>query len=74
MKALCLRFEGQFSTISPNRARIESPSATISLSKPVVNDIRHKEWDRREVMHAAFKAPVCGSKHDGGDSILIKSQ
>jgi hypothetical protein len=66
-------FEGQFSAIPPNSARIESPSATMSPSKPVVNDVRHKEWYRREVM-AAFEAPVCGSKHEGGDSILRRSQ
>ena len=76
IKALCLlyTFEGQFPGIPPNSARVESPSATMSLSKPVVNDIRHKEWYRREVMHAAFEAPVCRSKHEGGDSILRRSQ
>lgn len=67
-------FKGQFSAIPPNSARIESPSATMSLSKPVVNDVRHEEWYRREVMHAAFEAPVCGSKHERRDSILRRSQ
>lgn len=67
-------FEVQFPAIPPNSARIESPRATMSLSKPVVNDVRYKGWHRWEVMHAAFEAPVCGSKHEGGDSILRLSQ
>lgn len=39
-------------------------------AKPVVNDIRYKEWDTREVVVAAFKGPVCSTKHEGGDSML----
>jgi hypothetical protein len=46
----------------------------MSPSKQVMNDVRHKEWYRREVMHAAFEAPVCGSKYEGGDSILRQGQ
>ena len=68
--ALCLPFEGQFSAIPPHRTRIESPSATMSTSKPVVNDVRHKDWHSREIMHATFEAPVRGSKHEGADPIL----
>ena len=67
---LTLNFEVQFSTIPPNRARIKLPSATMSPRKPVVNDVGHKERYGWEVMHAAFKAPICGSKHERGDSIL----
>ena len=66
-------FEGQLSAIPPNSARIESPSATMSPSKQVVNDVRHKERYRREVMHAAFEAPVCGPKHERGYSLLRRS-
>jgi len=46
----------------------------MSLSEPVVNDVRHKEWYGREVVHAAFEAPVCGSKHERRDSVLGRSQ
>lgn len=67
-------FEGQFSAIPPNSARIESPSAPMSPSKPVVNDIRHKERHRREIMHAALEASVCSFKRKGLDSILRQSQ
>lgn len=74
LKLCAFTFEGQFSGIPPNSARIESPNATMSLSKPVVDDIRHKEWYRREVMHAAFEAPVCRPKHERADSILRRSQ
>ena len=38
----------------------------MSLSKPVVNEVKHKEWYRREVMRTAFEARVCDSKHEGG--------
>lgn len=60
----------QISWIPPYRARIEAPSATMLSAKPVVNDIRYKEWDTREVVVAAFKGPVCSTKHEGGDSML----
>ncbi len=74
IKALRLLFEGQCSGVPPNSAWIESPNATMLPSKQVVNDVRHKEWYSREVVHAAFKASVCRSKHEGGDSILRQSQ
>lgn len=46
----------------------------MSPTKQVVNDVRHKERDRREIMHAAFEAPVRGSKHERRDSILRRGQ
>src|SRR3954469_14251191 len=63
-------FESQISAIPPNSARVESPNATMSLAKHVVNDIRHKKWYRGEVMHATLEASVRGSEHERGDSIL----
>ena len=66
--------EGQFSGISPHGARVKTPSATMSPTKPVMNDIRHEEWYGGEVVHATFEAPVCSSKYEWGDSILRTSQ
>jgi hypothetical protein len=34
----------------------------MSPSVQIVDDIRDKEWDRREVVHTAFEVPVCGSE------------
>ena len=37
-----------------------------SLLVNIIDEVRHKEWCRREAMHTAFEAPVCGPKHEGG--------
>jgi hypothetical protein len=66
--------ESQRPAIPPHGARIELPSATMSPTEQVVDDVWHKEWHRRKVMHAAFEASVRGTEHDGGDSILKQSQ
>lgn len=66
--------EGQLPTIPPHSTRIEPPRTTISPCKPVVDNVRHKEWYRWKVMHAAFEAPVRSSKHQRAYSILPSSQ
>jgi hypothetical protein len=42
--------------------------------KYIVNDIRHKERHRREIMHAPLEASIRGPEHEGCDPILNRSQ
>lgn len=62
--------EGQLSAIPPSGTRIKPPSATMSPTKDVVDNVRHEEWHRREVVHAAFEASICGAEDEGRDAML----
>lgn len=64
----------QLPTIPPQRTRIEPPRSTVFPSEDIMDHIRHEERHRREIVNAAFEAPVSGPEDQWCDALLERRQ
>lgn len=64
----------QLPTIPPQCTRIEPPRSTVFPSEDIMDDIRHEEWHRREIMNTALETAIGGSEDQWCDALLDSCQ